>query len=197
MLDRLLDTLIASKNEAADAVLLEALRLGVEREQRPVLWALLRRRSVKGLSGVIALYDQLPELLQLHVLRNIKLFHAALRECGRSDDLSLRLAALELIAVGRQGRLAYVLSENLHSTDETASKAAAEAMVALARWAATESRRLQSGSMAESGGGAEGLVASGVGSTTLPPDASATAYHDLLEQRPEIEAAVARAMDVH
>jgi len=196
MLDRLLDTLIASKNEAADAVLLEALRLGVEREQRPVLWALLRRRSVKGLSGVIALYDQLPELLQLHVLRNIKLFHAALRECGRIDDVSLRLAALKLIALGRQGRLAYVLSENLHSTDEPVSKAATEAMVALARWVATESRRLQSGGVAEVlGGGVD--AADHASDPTLPPHPSTTSYHDLLEQRPEIEAAVARAMDVH
>src|SRR4051812_30450337 len=195
MLDRLLDTLIASKNEAADAVLLEALRLGVEREQRPVLWALLRRRSVKGLSGVIALYDQLPELLQLHVLRNINLFHAALRECGRSDDVSLRLAALKLIALGRQGRLAYVLSENLHSTEENISKAATEAMVALARWVATESRRLQSGGVAEVLGG--GVEVDQASDPMLPPHPSTTSYHDLLEQRPEIEAAVARAMDVH
>jgi hypothetical protein len=124
MLDRLFDTLVASKNEAADAVLLEALRLGTEREQRQVLWALVRRRTVRGLSGVVAMYDRLPEPLQLQVLRNIKQFHAALRECGRSNTPTLRLAAMKLIALGRQGRLTYVLSENLHHEDDAVSKAA-------------------------------------------------------------------------
>lgn len=198
MLDRLLDTLIASRNEAADAVLLEALRLGVEREQRGVLSALLRRRTIRGLSGVIGQYDRLPESLQLDVLHNIKHFHAALRECGRSDTLPLRFAALRLIALGRQGRLAYVLSENLHHTDTTVSKTATEAMVALARWVATETRKLQGGGVTEwfSEGVEEQRRDIDTDSTT-PPLSHSTTYHDLLEQRPEIEAAVARAMDVH
>ena len=199
LLDRLFDTLVTSNNEAADDVLLEALRLGVEREQRQVLWALLRRRTVRGLGGVVALYDRLPEPLQLHVLRNIKLFHGALRECGRSNTLPLRLAALKLIALGRQGRLAYVLSENLHHEDAAVSKAATEAMVALARWVSTESRKLQKD-------GIEGLRDRGIegleeAHPSIPesPDPSIpqSACHDLLDQRPEIEAAVARAMDVH
>ena len=200
LLDRLLDTLVNSKNEAADGVLLEALRLGNEREQRGVLWALLRRRTVRGVGGVIALYDRLPEPLQLHVLRNMKLFHPALRECGRSDDRLVRLAALKLIALGRQGRLAYVLSENLHSADDAVSRAATEAMVALSRWVATETRKLQ-------GGGGAGWRGGGVehdDQLDAPPDSAAPAHHhaatpyaDVLEQRPDIEAAVARAMDVH
>jgi HEAT repeat protein len=200
MYDRLLDTLVASKNEAADDVLLEALRLGVEREQRAVLWALLRRRTVRGLSGVIANFERLSESLQAHVLRNIKLLHPALRECGRSDDVAMRLAALKLIALGRQGRLAYVLSENLHSTDEGVSKAACEAMVALARWASTATRGLQRGDGQEGSG--FGVQGSGEdhnypSSPNPEPRTLNPTYHDLLDQRPEIEAAVARAMDVH
>src|SRR5438128_12673455 len=123
MLARLFHALVDSKNEAADDVLLEALRLGVEREQRLALAGLLRRKTVRGLGGVISRYEGLPEPLQLRILRNIKLFHPALRECGRSANTPLRLAALKLIALGRQGRLAYVLSENLHNSDETISKA--------------------------------------------------------------------------
>jgi HEAT repeat protein len=194
MLDRLLDTLVNSKNEAADDVLLEALRLGTEREQRSILWALLRRRTLRGLSGVVAGYDRLPESLQLHVLRNIKLLHPALRECGRSDDQRQRLAALKLIALGRQGRLAYVLSENLHSTDEPVSKAATEAMVALARWVATQSRALQRGEIDDRASRDDGTPESDTSSARHPPSSP---YRDLMEQRPEIESAVARAMDVH
>jgi len=118
MIQRLLLALVESKNEAADAVLLEALRLGNEAEQRMALDALLERKTVRGLSGVVAQYKFLPESLQLHILNNVKHFHHALRECGRSDEASLRIAAMKLIALGRQGKLAYVLSENLHGGDD-------------------------------------------------------------------------------
>jgi HEAT repeat protein len=197
MLDRLIHALVKSRNEAADDVLLDALRLGSEREQRPVLSALLRRATVRGLGGVIGLYDKLPEPLQRHVLRNIKVFHPALRECGRSDDVGQRLGAMKLIALGRQGKLTYVLSENLHNADEALSKAATEAMVALARWAATQARALQKGEITD-----QWLAASAdePSDTETAPSAVTereAAYRELMEQRPEIEAAVARAMDVH
>ena len=51
MIDRLLHALVQTQNEAADAVMLEALRLGNEREQTAVLEALLRRRAVRGMIG--------------------------------------------------------------------------------------------------------------------------------------------------
>src|SRR5215208_503228 len=168
MLDRLLHALVQSKNEAADDVLLEALRLGADREQRLALAALLRRKSVRGLSGVVARFDSLAEPLQLHVLRNIKLFHPALRECGRSDETSLRLAALKLIALGRQGRLAYVLSENLQHSGGGGAKAACEAMVALARWVATETRALQRGERSDEWLAAAGAEAEAAGEPAGP-----------------------------
>jgi HEAT repeat protein len=184
MIQRLLLALVESKNEAADAVLLEALRLGNEGEQRTALDALLERKSVRGLSGVVGQYKFLPESLQLHILNNVKHFHHALRECGRSDDASLRVAAMRLIALGRQGKLAYVLSENLHDRDETLSKTAVEAMVALARWVATETRRLQQA------GPAERPEPKEEGKET-------SVYTELMAQRPDVETAVARALDVH
>jgi hypothetical protein len=198
MITRLFHALTQSKNGAADDVLVEALRLGIEREQEPVLAALLKRQTVRGLSGVVAHYDKLPAALQLRVLREVKAFHPALRECGRSDDPALRTAAMRLIALGRQGKLAYVLSENLHDRDETLSKAAVEGMVALARWAATETRKLQGGQWSVvSGQSDDGPARESQGSRDTGLSPLASSYHQLLEQRPEIEAAVARAMDVH
>jgi hypothetical protein len=176
ILDQLISALVESENGAADELLLEALRLGNPQEKTLAMNALMKRQTVRGLSGVVEQYEKLPESLQVEILSQIKLFYHALRESGRSDNHELRLAAMKLIALGRQGKLAYVLSENLHDTDETLSKAATEAMVALARWAAIETRVLQKG-------------------TEKP--GSQSSYALLMEQRPEIEAAVARAMDVH
>ena len=178
MLDRLLNVLIQSPNDAADDALIDALRHGNPGEQANIVHALLRRQNVRGLSGMIGLYETFSDDIKLRILDNVPMLHTALRECGRSEDQERRLAAIKLIALSRQGKLAYVLSENLHAANELYSKAASEAMVALSKWICNETRRLQKG---DSG------------------DANDTArrYAELMEQRPEIEAAVARAMDVH
>jgi hypothetical protein len=175
MVEQLINALVRSKNEAADDLLLEALALGNEPEKAMALDGLLRRQSVRGLSGVFGAYEGLPDALKLTILGEIKRFHAALRECGRSDDHLLRINAMKLIAIGRQGRLSYVLSENLNHAEEALSRPAVEAVVALARWINTQTRGLQK----------------------LNEDERAKLYNDLIEQRPEVEQAVARALDVH
>lgn len=181
MLDRLIQALVQSANEAADELLLEALRLGSDQEKSMALDALIRRETITGLSGVIELYDRLSQPLQLTILENAKAFHHALRESGRSENRQRRVAALKLIALGRQGKLAYVLSENMHDADEQVSKAAVDAIVGLARWVASETHRLQGQETRGKGsGGGEAAI-----------------YRQLMENRPEIESAVARAMDVH
>jgi hypothetical protein len=181
MIDRLVEQLVATKNEAADDVLLEALRIGVESEQVVVLDALVRRKTPYGLRGVIATFDELPESIQVKILSDIPTYYTALRECGRSPDGAVRVAAMRLIALGRQGKLCYVLTENLHDVDESISKTACEALTALARWVSTESRRLH------------GQSESGFADAR---EARRT-YEMLMTHRPEIEQAVARALDVH
>jgi HEAT repeat protein len=181
MLNRLVQALVESPNEAADTVLLEALRVGSEAENGIALDALIRRQTVRGLAGVISRYTSLPEIHQRRILDQIRSFHHALRECGRSDDAELRLCAMKLIALGRQGKLAYVLTENLHDPDERLSKAAVEAIVALARWVSTESRALHRAAIDDTGESAH----------------RNQVYSSLMENRPEIEAAVSRALDLH
>src|SRR4051812_22936688 len=194
MLDRLVNALVNSPNEAADDLLLEALRLGNEGERGVALRALMRRKAVRGLSGVIGQYDRLPESLQETILSGIREFHHALRECGRSDDVELRMAAMRLIALGRQGKLAYVLSENLHDLDETLSKSATEAMVALARWVSVETRKLQKPGLGSRVRGSDEFAAFPETRTPEPGTRSALAvYDELIQNRPDIEAAVARA----
>ncbi len=210
MIDALVQTLIASENEAADDLLLQALRLGTEAEQALALSALLKRQKTRGLSGVVAQYQTLPDALKLTVLENIKLFHSALRECGRSVDHARRLAALKLVALGRQGKLTYVLSENIHDSDDALSQVAVEAMVALARWAATETRKLQQWSPKPAAPAPTPLPnpapVPAAGKSAVPAAAAAEScanpadlpiYREIIEQRPEIEQAVARALDVH
>ena len=192
MLPRLLRALTETANEAADDVLLEALSVGAPHEQPLLLDALIARRTTRGLGGVIERFDALADELQRQVIANIKPFHHALRECGRSDRKELRLAALRLIAIAHQGKLAYVVSENLHDADEQISKTAVEAMVALARWVASATRALQKNVSEYTG---DGVSASDHADTPSHPHSDA--YHQLIDNRPEIEASVARAIDVH
>src|SRR4051812_31026854 len=77
VIQQLLQVLTASKNDAADDVLLEALRLGTPHEQSVVLDALIQRQSARGLGGVIAMYDALTDDLKLKTLDNIRAFYHA------------------------------------------------------------------------------------------------------------------------
>jgi len=80
VLQQVIQALVESRNEAADDVLLEALRLGNAAEKSAVLEALIERKSARGLGGVIGEFDALAEGLKLGVLRQIKVFHSALRQ---------------------------------------------------------------------------------------------------------------------
>lgn len=177
MLDRLYTALIASENLAADDLLLEALKLGNDEEREMALNALIERRSPHGLEGVVARFSHLSETLRIKVLESIGAFHSVLRECGRHHNQNMRIAAMQLIAIGRQGKLAFVLSENLHNPVDTVSKTAVESLVALARWTNMQARQLQRGSDA--------------------PAEAQRANQQLQWQRTDIEVAVVRALSVY
>src|SRR3954470_17985361 len=143
MLSQLVQALVESSNEAADEVLLEALRAGNEAEKALALNALFRRATLKALSGIVEQYNDLPASLQAVVLGNVKMLHPALRESSRSAQQKVALAAIRLIAAGKQGKLTYILAEGLHGTDDFLAKNACDAIVELARWAATSTKKLQ------------------------------------------------------
>ena len=201
MHEELVDGLVQSENEAADELLLEGLRLGAEVEQMVVLNAIFQRKRIRGLSGVVELYDSLSQRLQLYVTANINLLHHALRECGRSDRSEVRQAAMKLIAISRQCKLAYVLTENLHDSDESLSKTAAETIVALARWVSTSIRQIQRNFTPSPETAAAEIVPAAAEATEQPPPEAPVdfmaLYRDVMDQRGEIETVVARAMDVH
>ena len=179
MLDRLFRALIASKNAAADEVLVDALRLGAPDEQTVVLGALLARKSTRGLIGVLGLFEELSPALQGEVVANAKLFHGAIREAAGGERTAARRGAIALVAAGRQGKLAYVLGESLRGSDEGHARAAAAALLSLSRWVGDATESLQAGA-------ADAL--------DVPADES---YRQLLENRPDIETTVVRALELH
>lgn len=177
MQEQLLSTLIASKNEAADDVLLEAVRLGDSTERARALEALLIRKTQTGTFGLLRMLETLPHDLKLTLIQRAGDLYHHLPEAGRSEDLALRVAAVHLIALSRLGKFCYVLSENLHHQDEKVATAAVDALVSLSRHVASATRRLQGG--------------------RLDPEERKKEYTHLLDIRPEIEATIFRAMDVH
>ncbi len=188
--------MIHSTNQAADDCLLEGLRIGSPSEKSLCLDALIQRATERGLGGVIGDFDSLAEPLQGVVLDRIRSFHHALRECGRSEELPTRLAAIKLIALGRQGRLAYVLLENLHGGDDSVSGMAVKSLVALARWVSLETRSLQEARAGDAGEMDGEPATSSPHLKNVPTEASAV-YQTLLDERPEVESAIAKALDLH
>lgn len=177
MVDRVISSLIASSNEAADDVLLEALRLGSAAEQMRCVDALLRRKTPTGVFGLMKLFPGLSSALRLEILDRAsdELYHL-LPEAGRAEDPEVRAGSLRVIAMARLGRLSYVLSENLHHPNGVVAAAAADALVSLARFVASEARRLQS--------------------PKLEASERVRACRKLLDMREDIEAAVYRALDL-
>jgi HEAT repeat protein len=201
-LDRLINALVESKNESADDALLEAALLGNTAERTLAIETLFRRNTTHGLTGLIGIYSKLPGSMQSIVLKNVRMLHHAIREAGRSERTDLRLSAMKLISLGRQGKLAYVLSENLHSPDEILSKAAAEALTGLARWVSTETKKLQKFDIdvpidTEELADPEEVLPSAFSTDVRIRKNIPSIYQDVMAERPEIEQAVARALDSH
>lgn len=184
MLERLIHVLVETKNEAADDLLLQAIELGNDKEAAVAMDALFRRQTVYGMSGLIGRYENLSEALKLKTLEQIKALTPAIRVCAASADVPRRLSALKIIALARQGKLAYLLIESMNHGNEDVARAGIEALVALARWVTTEVRRLQNSPVKTDAQGE--LVAP-----------APSLYRDLIDQRPDIEAAVGRAIDIH
>ncbi len=200
-LQKLLSLLVSSENQAADDLLLEALRVGNEQERAIALEALTRRANNHGLVGVLELYETFPPSLRKMVIAKSSSFYFALSDAGRSDNHQARLASLKVIAAARLGKLSYVLSENLRDPNDEVSKTACESLLELARWVNTQSRLMHRFTLAE---GEDGLTLLGEArrandSTVMaaPTAASdlATAYANVMRERPDIESAVARALD--
>ena len=197
----LLAAIRRAEDRAADDLLLEALRLGNDDEKAVVLDTLIERGTAASLGGVLALYATLPERLRNVVVKHATTFYHALSHAGRSPDKPTRLAAIEIIAASRQGKLGYVLSENLRETDEDLSRASCEALLDMARWVHRESRGLHrlapenaDGDLLWVGDAARNHDSTVTAAPTAGVDL-ATAYAAVMRQRPEIESAVARALD--
>lgn len=184
MLERIIHVLVETDNEAADDLLLGAVDAGSDKEAAFAMDALFRRQTLFGMSGLIGRYDNLAESLKLRVLENIGQLASAIRACAGSGDIARRLSALRLIARGRQGKLAYLLIESMHHSNEDVARAAIDALVALARWVATETRRVQNAE-----------VKKDLHGDPIPPNNPV--YREVIEQRSEIEATVNRAIDIH
>ncbi|GIW75593.1 MAG: hypothetical protein KatS3mg104_0656 [Phycisphaerae bacterium] len=200
-LQKLISLLISTDNQAADDLLLEALRIGNEDEQALSLDALIRRGTSHGLIGVLTGYEQLAPRLRQMIVAKSETFYFAISEAGRSENRAARLAAIGLIASARLGKLSYVLSENLREPDEILSQAACNALLELARWVNTASRQMHrfEPALVDDGLILVGEVRSAGDSTIVAAPTVGTdlvgAYTRVMRERPEIESAVARALD--
>jgi hypothetical protein len=195
---KLIALLTTSDNPAADSLLLEALRMGNEAEQAQVLDVLLRRSKQIGLMGVLAAHATLPPRLRQKVTEQAAAFYSVLSDAGRSSNRAARIAAIRMIAAARLGKLSYVLAENLRDPDDELSSEACQALLDLARWVNTQSRLMHRYAALDDltlvGNSGRANDSTIMAAPTANRDLQA-AYDQVMKQRPEIENAVARALD--
>ena len=174
-LDQVIAALVQSNNGAADDALLEALTVGSPAEAARALGGLLQRRTTAALNGVVERYADLPAEVRPLVVEHVDpLLLTAVREVGRGGETDGRLSAVRLVVDARAGQLAHVLSDNLRHLDGTVATAAAAALVTLAEW-----------------------VSNGIRAAQQPDaDGAGAGYDRACRDRPDIEAAVVKALEV-
>ena len=178
MLPRPHRALAACPDAAADDALLEALDRGDGAEKSHALAALLDRRTVRGLSGVVARHDRLPDPLRRDVLGELTggsgRLDAALRHAGRGDAAAARRSALALIAAGGNPALLPVAVDAVADADPSVRAAASATLCAFADEVSRLTDRLR------------GHVG--------PPADRAADYRRVLAVRPAVESAFAGAV---
>ena len=117
---------------AADAVLLEALRLGDPDEAAAAAEALFARSTPAGLAGLVSAYSDLPPATRdLLAAGGARLDDALAKSC-RGDDSAARVAACRVVADGGKLGLLYLLPPLLRCRATPVADAAAAALAKLA-----------------------------------------------------------------
>ena len=127
------ESLAASDNLAADAVLVQSLHRAQPPYDRYIFNTLLQRGRPFGLMQLVGRFPKLSESLQREMIAQLSQFFAPLRLCIGSKDQRLVLGALELIRKGGNFRLAYLLSAALRSASARVRTAAGEGLLELVR----------------------------------------------------------------
>ena len=122
------------KSPAADELLLDAARLGDEAECGAAIESLLHRATARGLTGLVELFDDLPDALRRRLGESAETLVSAVSRCARSDENATRVAAAKFIAATRSPQLAYVLADLLRSPSPEVFEAACGAAEGLAEW---------------------------------------------------------------
>ncbi|MBU0719575.1 MAG: HEAT repeat domain-containing protein [Planctomycetes bacterium] len=113
-------------NVAADEALVDALPHADPTERTAILEILLRRGRTESLAVVVERYPEYDASLQALILRHIDDLYPAIRMAMNASGYSQRASAIEVIARGGCGALAYLLSGVLQARcPQTQDRAAA------------------------------------------------------------------------
>ena len=106
---------------------------------------LLERRRPEGAAALVLHYDRLPPDIQATVVRHASELYRPLREVTSRKGAHGPANAIRIIVASKAVRLAYLVTEQLHDSSSGLRSQAAEALLELARWARTTSRRAPGG----------------------------------------------------
>jgi HEAT repeat protein len=100
--------------------------------------SLLERQRPEGLLPLVERYHLMPEQIRTTIVRHVADLYRPLREAAAGGDRRARLNVIEIIALARATRLAYLLTEQLRHRDKKVAHAAAARLVELAEAACTQ-----------------------------------------------------------
>jgi len=128
-----LDPIAALPHPVADRAMAEALPTADPATQRRLVLHLLQRRQGAGLLALVRHWDALGSESQPMIAQRIEVISEALRSAAAEPDVRSRLNVVAIIERTGRASLAYLLSGQLHHERPEVHRAAAGALLNLAR----------------------------------------------------------------
>lgn len=128
----------AIPDSSVDQAMAAALATADPQATRLIADSILQRGHPKGTIGLILHYHRLPSDIQTSVIQRVTDFYRPLRQVAGHTAVQGRANVIEIVRRSRHARLAYLLAEELRRGPTSLYTPAAEALLELAKWAASD-----------------------------------------------------------
>ena len=127
------------EDPAVDQAVAAALSSADDQSLTKLANMLLLRGDPRGLLAIVLQFHRFDNHLQSQIVAQADRFYSSLREAARRRSETTHLNIIEVVRRARDARLTYLLADELKHAQPTVCAAAADALLELSKWAASDS----------------------------------------------------------
>ena len=136
-LDKIYARLEKIRDPSVDQALAAALHTADEASVRRIAAVLMERGQTEAMVALVEHYDRLPSDIQRSAAAQVKQLYATLRKAASRDSGACAANTIRMIQQAKEGRLAYLVAEQLRNRPSDIQAQAAQCLLDLARHATT------------------------------------------------------------